>query len=735
MIDRRDIRQITMRALYAVLAIASALCVVGCLAPPPQDNSGDASLDVTTDTTDRPEAAPMEDAPADSPAIVPDASEAGPPACGPGNCPSGCCDTNGMCQLGTDPAACGSGGVACASCATGQACTSQACSCDGNGGCAGGCCTATGQCMTSSTTSCGQAGAVCVACVSGQECSAQGKCVCDATSCPNGCCNGDTCVPYAMEDATKCGVGGAACAACAANQACNAAGACTCTAASCPNGCCSGDTCVLTASQSTTMCGSGGNACGACAGGQACSAGACSCGGTSCTGCCNAGSCEAYAGQSATSCGTSGAACSACSITNANPACTSGACTLSSCKTGFGNCDSNAANGCETNLNTSSTYCGACGAGHACPTGGSCTNGVCACPGGQTNCSGTCTNTQASDAANCGSCGHGCIGGTCSAGVCQRFTVANATVTSSPVALAADATNLYWLDNGLNAVLQVPVAQPGSKPITLATLSTPVYFQGIAVGGSTVVFTSDDKNYPVTGQLWTAKVGVANQSLTAIDTFSGIQTIAGPALSSAGTTAYIVQDPLGSGSNPTVTKVEACTFAANGCTVLTTVTSNEISNPVVSGSYLFFGDYGTGVLQRYTLPSGPLNSTWNGGESEIQGLAADATRVFWQYNGDGTSTTVTVAGAVSSAANGSAVPLGFGNLTGAGGGLASDGKFAYFGHYVYTTNPNVGSVQYAPVTGGAVSTLYTGTAPRGVIASNGGIYWFDGPIIYGQRFP
>ena len=284
-------------------------------------------------------------------------------------------------------------------------------------------------------------------------------------------------------------------------------------------------------------------------------------------------------------------------------------------------------------------------------------------------------------------------------------------------------------------MLEVPVAQPGSTPITLATLSAPVYFQGIAVTGSTVVFTTDDRNYPVTGGLWTAKVGVAKQSLTAIDSFSGIQAITGPALNSAGTIAYITQDPLGSGSNPTVSKVEACTIAsANTCTVLETLTTNDLSNPVVSGTYLFFADYIAGTLQRYTLPSGPFNGTWLTGESQIQHLAADATRVIWQYDGVGNSS-VTIGGAVASASAGSEQPLGFGNLTDTGQGLASDGKFGYFAHYNYMVDPNVGSVQYAPVTGGTVVTLYSGASPHGVIAANGGIYWIDGAVIYGQRFP
>jgi hypothetical protein len=62
-----------------------------------------------------------------------------------------------------------------------------------------------------------------------------------------------------------------------------------------------------------------------------------------------------------------------CSSANGVAYCSGGTCGLSSCNSGWGNCDGNAANGCETNLLTSTSNCGACGV--ACAT---CNNGVCA---------------------------------------------------------------------------------------------------------------------------------------------------------------------------------------------------------------------------------------------------------------------------------------------------------------------------------------------------------------------
>jgi hypothetical protein len=361
------------------------------------------------------------------------------------------------------------------------------------------------------------------------------------------------------------------------------------------------------------------------------------------------------------------------------------------------------------------------------------------CSAGQTSCNGTCTNTQGSDASNCGSCGHGCLGGACSAGVCQPFTLANASVTSSPAYIAVDATNLYWADDGLNSVLQVPVAQPGAAPITLVHSTSLIYFQGIAVNGNTVAFTVDDSSILTTSSLWTAKVGVANQSLTALDTFTGSTggPIEGPALNAAGTIAYVLQNPQDSRGNLTLsTSLYACPIGtANACTALTTASTNSATGPVISGNSLFFGDYSGGVLERYTLPSGPLNSTWVTGQPQINQLATDGSRVFWTFNGDGTGSTTTVNGAIASAANGSPTPLGFGNMSTTAYSTASDGKFVYVAWVNFSASPPTGQILYAPVGGGAISTLATGSQPHSIVAVNGGIYWIDGTNIYGQRFP
>jgi hypothetical protein len=51
---------------------------------------------------------------------------------------------------------------------------------------------------------------------------------------------------------------------------------------------------------------------------------------------------------------------------NAAPTCASGMCGFT-CNAGYGDCDGNPGNGCESNLQTSAMHCGACG--RACAPG------------------------------------------------------------------------------------------------------------------------------------------------------------------------------------------------------------------------------------------------------------------------------------------------------------------------------------------------------------------------------
>ncbi len=136
--------------------------------------------------------------------------------------------------------------------------------------------------------------------------------------------------------------------------------------------------------------------------------------------------CEANL-NSAASCGACG---TVCSFPHATPSCQAGACAIGACDLGFGDCDGNAQNGCETDLSTA-TDCGACGASCDLPNASSsCAGGSCkllGCNPGALDCDGNAQNgceplpcadgshcTQGSDCAS-----HICQGGFCVSPACN----------------------------------------------------------------------------------------------------------------------------------------------------------------------------------------------------------------------------------------------------------------------------------------------------------------------------
>jgi hypothetical protein len=70
----------------------------------------------------------------------------------------------------------------------------------------------------------------------------------------------------------------------------------------------------------------------------------------------------------------------ACNTPNGVPGCVNGQCVVVSCIAGFADCDQNAANGCETNVFSDVTNCGACGNVCRCMSGAPvCSGGICQC--------------------------------------------------------------------------------------------------------------------------------------------------------------------------------------------------------------------------------------------------------------------------------------------------------------------------------------------------------------------
>ncbi|MEI8254886.1 MAG: FG-GAP-like repeat-containing protein [Deltaproteobacteria bacterium] len=196
--------------------------------------------------------------------------------------------------------------------------------------------------------------------------------------------------------ATQCGQCGHACAAPAplCSMLAGAAGY------ACSDGCAAGTTgcgtsCV-DAQRDPNNCGSCGHVCPPAANGSpACLAATCSLTCSPGFGNCDlalANGCERDLGSDPDHCGACGTVCAA--PANGTPACLVGACGAT-CNAGFGDCDSIAGNGCETNLRTSAANCAGCGtACPAVPNGAAlCAASVCSatCNAGFTLVGGLCT--------------------------------------------------------------------------------------------------------------------------------------------------------------------------------------------------------------------------------------------------------------------------------------------------------------------------------------------------------
>ncbi|MBI4699732.1 MAG: hypothetical protein HY744_00970 [Deltaproteobacteria bacterium] len=65
-------------------------------------------------------------------------------------------------------------------------------------------------------------------------------------------------------------------------------------------------------------------------------------------------------------------------MANGKPGCTDGKCGIGSCNAGFADCDKQAGNGCEIDLNTDVANCGSCGKN--CAKSETCQNGQCLSP-------------------------------------------------------------------------------------------------------------------------------------------------------------------------------------------------------------------------------------------------------------------------------------------------------------------------------------------------------------------
>jgi RHS repeat-associated protein len=311
--------------------------------------------------------------------------------------------------------------------------------------------------LATSVGNCGACGHACAAVANGLPACVGGACAIGA--CAPGFANCDGVVSNGCEanlgSATSCGTCGNACATAngtpdCVNGAC-AIGGCNPGFTNCSGNPTTGcETNVLT---SVTSCGVCGHACTTANGTPACVGGACT------IGACNPGFANC-SNNPATGCETSvttvancGACGNACAVANGTAACVSGSCAIGSCNAGFANCDGIAAHGCNVDI-TTATNCGACGvvckgAANASPA---CAGGACtlACSGGFGDCDNNAANgceTALNANPNCGGCGFSCSGG-CNGGTCVATVtlvgIADNAVITKPTQVSGTVSDGTW---------------------------------------------------------------------------------------------------------------------------------------------------------------------------------------------------------------------------------------------------------------------------------------------------
>lgn len=138
--------------------------------------------------------------------------------------------------------------------------------------------------------------------------------------------------------------------------------------------------------------------------------------------------CETNLSTSPQHCGACGKQCP--NAPSAAPACVNGQCDIA-CDLFTGNCDGNAANGCETPIEKDSANCGTCGnvCGSTNAVESACEQGECkiVCADGFGDCDGsaaTACETDLTGPENCGACNRGCLGAGCSNAQCEPLPLA-----------------------------------------------------------------------------------------------------------------------------------------------------------------------------------------------------------------------------------------------------------------------------------------------------------------------
>lgn len=414
-----------------------------------------------------------------------------------------------------------------------------------------------------------------------------------------------------------------------------------------------------------------------------------------------------------TGCG--GDLCDPCPATtgaNTVPACLAGVC-KPGCAQGFGDCNKNADDGCETPVSANLAHCGKCG--NACGTAhaGSapkCAAGKCefTCEAGWKNCgpdSEGCNKNVDSDPKNCGACGRDCLGGTCAAGQCSIIPLATGQAT--PNALAVDANNVYFVNGGNGKLMRMGKDGSGlADGLAGATLTDP---RALVTDGQRLVWSNYNANAAV-------KLQRANVNGSGIaDVGDSFGTFAGGLAISGNTIAWTNR----SGTNRVVRAP-----AAGGAAVVVATGNVEPAGVAVDATHVYWGSGANGNLHRQPLAAAaPCTIGTNCPElAPVQAfnLAVDATNLYFTQAA-AVSRIAKGGGAVAAIATNQASPL----------AIAIDAKHVYWSAGGSIRRALLGAA--TPCDGAACEIVVDGASASDMVLDDKAIYWTDGAGTVNKR--